>query len=458
MAREQFSTRLGFLLIAAGCAIGLGNVWRFPYITGLYGGAIFVLIYVIFLVCVGMPILSIELAVGRASRKTLGKSFETLKPGSKWYLNKFWMIPGNYILMAFYSLVSGWMLYYTVKVASGNIGNNLDQGSAGAIFNELLATPSIQFICTVILVVGSFIICGFGLRRGVERITKPLMLGLFALLIFLAARSFYLPGFKEGISYYLQPDFSKIDNITSFLNAISAAMGQAFFTLGLGVGSIQVFGSYMSKKHTIGREALTITTLDTIVALLAGFIIFPACFSYGVDAGQGPGLIFVSLVSVFSNMDYGNIWGGIFFLFLLFAAVSTLIAVFENIIAISMEIFGISRVKSVVWNCIVVIVLGIPCLLGYNYLSDVHPLGGNSTILDAYDFVLSKNILPFGALCYLLFISYKRGFGFDNFLKEVNEGQGIKIPGIAKWYYRFILPLVVALLFIQGYVEIFGNK
>ena len=436
MAREQFSSRLGFLLIAAGCAIGLGNVWRFPYITGQYGGAIFVLIYLSFLFLIGIPLLTMELSVGRASRRSLGKSFEELTPGSKWCINKFWMIPGNYILMSFYSLVTGWMLYYMLKVGSGNVEVNITQAQAGAIFNNLLASPNVMLMCTVFVVVLAFSVCAFGLKRGVERITKPMMLMLFGLLIFLAARSFTLPGFSEGVSYYLMPNFENMQK-SGILNALSAAMGQAFFTLGLGVGSIQIFGSYMSRDYSLGYEAFTITLLDTTVALLAGLVIFPACFSYAVEPGQGPGLIFVTLVTVFSNMEYGAIWGGIFFLFMLFAAVS--------------------RVKSVVINCVAILLLGLPCMYGYNYLSDIHPLGGESTILDTYDFILSNNILPFGTTCYVLYITLKRGWGFDNYLKETNHGKGLKIPKAAFNYYRFILPVVICALFIQGYVGVFGK-
>ena len=456
MAREQFSSRLGFLLITAGCAIGLGNVWRFPYITGQYGGAIFVLIYLCFLFLVGVPLLTMELSVGRASRYSLGRSFEALEPkGSSWHKNKYWMILGNYVLMSFYSLVTGWMFYYMIKVGSGNIATGINQEQAGAVFGNLLASPGTMFICTIIVVIGSFAVCALGLKRGVERITKPMMLLLFALLIFLALRSVWLPGFADGVSYYLMPSFDNMQR-EGILAALSAAMGQSFFTLGLGVGSIQIFGSYMSRDCTLGYEALVITLLDTTVALLAGLVIFPACFSYGVEPGQGPGLIFVTLVTVFSNMEYGAIWGGIFFLFMLFAAVSTLIAVFENIIAISIDLFNISRIKSVSINCIVILLLGLPCMLGYNYLENVHPLGGSSTILDTYDFVLSNNILPFGTTCYVLFVTIKRGWGYDNYLNETNTGRGFKIPGSARNYYRFFLPIVIFALFIQGYVNVFG--
>lgn len=456
MAREQFSSRLGFLLIAAGCSIGLGNVWRFPYITGEYGGAIFLVIYLFFLFLVGVPILTIELAVGRASRRSLGKSFEEISPNTKWNLNKFLMISGNYVLMAFYSLVTGWMFYYMIKVGSGAYTGVISRDEAGGLFGSMLADPASQFICTLIVVIGSFAVCACGLQKGVERITKPMMILLFVLLVFMAARSFILPGAKEGISYYLMPNFSNLKE-HGILNTLSAAMAQSFFTLGLGVGSIQIFGSYMNREHTLFSEGMTLTILNTVVAVLSGFIIFPACFSYGVQSDSGPGLVFISLVSVFSNMAYGQVWGAVFFLFMLFASVSTLIAVFENIIAICMEIFDISRVKSVVYNCIVIILLGIPCLLGYNLWSDIQPLGAGSTILDTYDFVLSKNILPYGTLCYILYVVLKRGWGFDNYLKEANTGIGIKIPLWALNYYKFVLPVVIVVLFLQGYVEIFGK-
>ena len=453
-SRESFSSRLGFLLITAGCAIGLGNVWRFPYITGQYGGAAFVFIYIAFLLLVGIPMLSIELAVGRASRKSLGSSFEALTPNSGFRKHKYWMIAGNYVLMSFYSLVTGWMLYYTIKMFSGAFGSNLDQAQAGAIFGSMLAEPTVQFVCTLLVTALSFSICAMGLRGGVERIAKPLMLLLFVLLVVLAVRSFTLPGFKEGMAYYLQPNFENMQQ-AGIAQTLSAAMGQAFFTLGLGVGSIQIFGSYMSKNCSLGYESVVIAILDTFVALLAGIVIFPACFSYGIEPGAGPGLIFVTLVSVFSHMAGGVFWGGLFFLFMLFAAVSTLIAVFENLIGICMDLFGMSRIRAVVVNFFAVIILGLPCMLGYNLLADVHPMGGDSTILDTYDFVLSENILPLGAMVYVLYVVLKRGWGFDNYLKEVNTGKGLKFSRVARNYYRIVLPLIIVALFVQGYIGIF---
>ena len=400
--------------------------------------------------------LSIELAVGRASRSSLGRSFENLTPNRNWKLNKYWMILGNYVLMAFYSLVTGWMLYYTVLVFTGTLDSQIDQSKAGAIFGDMLSKPAMQFLCTLIVTCGAFAICACGLKKGVERITKPLMVLLFLLLIFLSLRSFVLPGFKEGMTYYLMPNFENIEG-SGLMTTLAAAMGQAFFTLGLGVGSIQIFGSYMSKKYSLFYESAIITTLDTFVALLAGVVIFPACFSYGIEPGSGPGLIFVTLVSVFSNMELGWLWGGLFFLFMLFAAISTLIAVFENLIGISIDLFECSRVKAVVGNCLAVLILGLPCMFGYNLWSNIHPMGGESTILDTYDFVLSLNILPLGAMVYILYVVLKRGWGFSGYAKECNTGKGIKLPSWALWYYRIVLPLVVITLFVQGYIGMFAK-
>ena len=373
--REQFASRLGFILIAAGCSIGLGNVWRFPYITGAYGGALFVLVYIVFLIMLGIPLVTIELSVGRASRRSIGQSFEMLTPGKKWYLCKYFMITGNYVLMAFYTMVTGWMLYYTAKMISGSFtAKTMTQADSGALFNAMLSDPFTQIVCTLIVTVLGFTVCACGLQNGVERITKPIMVLLFVLLVFLSARSFFLPGFEAGIKYYLMPDFSKI-SADNFFEMLSVALGQAFFTLGLGVGSLQIFGSYMSSSKSITYEAAIITLLDTIVAILAGIVIFPACFSYDVEPGQGPGLIFVTLISVFSNMQAGQLWGSLFFMFMLFAAVSTLIAVFENIVGISIDAFNAQRRKAVVVNCIIIMLLSLPVILGFNVLSDVHPMG-----------------------------------------------------------------------------------
>lgn len=455
--REHFSSRLGFLLIAAGCAIGLGNVWRFPYITGQYGGAIFVFIYIFFLVVLGLPLLMMELAVGRASRRSLARSFEELSPNSKWHYNKFWMIAGNYVLLSFYSVVTGWMLYYCVKGFTGEFGVNSDAATAGHSFGHMLASPSDMLMNMLAVVAIAFTVCSMGLRKGVERITKPLMILLFALLFFLAIRSFTLDGFAAGIEYYLKPDLSKITDggAARVFEVLSAAMAQAFFTLSIGIGAIQIFGTYMDSQRTLASEGLSILCLDTTVALISGLVIFPACFTYGVEPGQGPGLIFVTLVSVFSHMANGALWGGLFFLFMLFAALSTLIAVFENIIAISMELFSTSRRRAVMGNFAAILIIGLPCLFGFNLLSWIQPLGEGSTILDLEDFIVTYNILPFGALIYAAFVTWRTGWGFDNFLKECNTGKGIKMPSWGLKYYRFVVPAVIVFLILNSYYSIF---
>ena len=455
--REHFSSRLGFLLIAAGCAIGLGNVWRFPYITGQYGGAIFVFIYIFFLVVLGLPLLMMELAVGRASRRSLARSFEELSPNSKWHYNKFWMIAGNYVLLSFYSVVTGWMLYYCVKGFTGEFGVNSDAATAGQSFGHMLASPSDMLMNMLAVVAIAFTVCSMGLRKGVERITKPLMILLFALLFFLAIRSFTLDGFAAGIEYYLKPDLSKITDggAARVFEVLSAAMAQAFFTLSIGIGAIQIFGTYMDSQRTLASEGVSILCLDTTVALISGLVIFPACFTYGVEPGQGPGLIFVTLVSVFSHMANGALWGGLFFLFMLFAALSTLIAVFENIIAISMELFSTSRRRAVMGNFAAILIIGLPCLFGFNLLSWIQPLGEGSTILDLEDFIVTYNILPFGALIYAAFVTWRTGWGFDNFLKECNTGKGIKMPSWGLKYYRFVVPAVIVFLILNSYYSIF---
>ena len=448
--REHFSSRLGFVLIAAGCAIGLGNVWRFPFIVGQYGGAIFVLLYLMFLFLFGVPLLTIELAVGRSSRRSLAQSFEILEEkGARWHLNKYWMILGNYVLMSFYTVVTGWMLFYCIKGFTGEFGDNTSADVAGESFVKMLSSPADMLTNMLCVISLGFGICAMGLRKGVERITKPLMLLLFALMIFLAIRSCTLPGFSEGISYYLAPN---LDNFSKYeiTEVLSAAMAQAFFTLSIGIGAIQIFATYAPSEHTLATESINIAVLDTLVAFVSGLIIFPACFS------QGPSLIFVTLVSVFSHMENGGIWGGLFFLFMTFAALSTLIAVFENIIAITMELLTTSRRRAVVGNFIVVITISLPCLFGFNYLSDVHPLGGSSSFLDLEDFIVSNNILPLGALCYVVFVTWKRGWGFDSYLKEANLGKGIKMPYWIKNYYRFILPVAIFVLVANGYRAVFG--
>lgn len=453
--REQFSSRLGFLLITAGCAIGLGNVWRFPYITGQYGGAIFVIMYLVFLLLIGVPLLTVELSIGRASRRSIARSYEILeKPGSRWHLNKFWQIPGSYVLMSFYGVITGWLLYYCVRTATGFFRAGTTQEVAVTRFNELLANPYIMFVCMISVIFVAFAIVACGVVKGVERITKPIMLLLFVLLIFMAIRSFWLPGFSEGISYYLNPSW---DNLTQhgLMEAMWAALGQVFFTLSVGQGSIEIFGSYMDKRHSLTSEAIYICILDTTVALLAGFVIFPACFSYSVEPGQGPSLLFISLTTVFSNMDGGWFWGSLFFVFMLFAALSTLIAVFESIISITIDVFAISRVKAVIGNFCVITLMSIPCILGFNYWSDFHPLGGSSTIMDLQDFIVSNNVLPIGSLVFLFFITAKTGMGFKRYREECNIGDGPKIPAYVEWYFKYFMPVIIILILVVGYYNIF---
>lgn len=454
--REQFSSRLGFLLITAGCAIGLGNVWRFPYIVGQYGGAIFVLMYLFFLLLIGVPLITVELSVGRASRRSIARAFEVLEaPGSKWHLNKFWMIPGSYILMSFYGVLTGWLLYYCFRTATGFFPSGSDQAYAVGRFNDLLANPYIMFVCMMTVICVAFSIVAMGVVKGVERITKPMMLLLFGLLIFMALRSFTLPGFSEGISYYLNPSWDSMKE-HGFKEAVWAALGQVFFTLSVGQGSIEIFGSYMDKRHSLTSEAIYICLLDTAVALLAGFVVFPACFSYDVEPGQGPSLLFISMTTVFSNMAGGWFWGSLFFMFMLFAALSTLIAVFESIISITMDVFSISRVKSVMINFVIITVMSIPCVLGFNVLSDFHPLGGTSTIMDFQDFIVSNNVLPIGSLVFLLFITARSGMGFKRYREECNIGDGPKIPAWIEWYFKYFIPAIIVLILVMGYVTLFG--
>ena len=455
--RSQFSSRLGFLLIAAGCAIGLGNVWRFPYITGQYGGAIFVLIYLIFLLGVGVPLLSVELSIGRASRRSIASAFNILEaPRTKWHINKYWLIPGSYTLMAFYGLITGWLLYYTYEFITGGIAPGLTQEVAGQKFGDLLQNPLTMFVCMTTVTVVCFVIVGLGVERGLEKITKPLMILLLVLLVFMSVRSVMLPGFAEGVSYYLKPDFSSIEK-NGLVEIVWAAMGQAFFTLSVGQGSIEIFGTYINKKHSLLSEGMWIAVLDTVVALLAGFVIFPACFSYGVQPDAGPSLLFVTMSTVFANMTGGYVWGMLFFLFMLIAAMSTLIAVYESIIAICMEVFGISRVKSVICNFIFIMLISMPALLGFNYLQDVHPFGFDS-FMDLEDFIVSNNTLPLGSLFMVLFITAKTGMGWKRYLAEANTGEGLKVRDhkFIFWYFHLVLPVIIAILVTVGYFKYFG--
>ena len=452
--RERFSSRLGFILISAGCAVGLGNVWRFPYITGQYGGAAFVLVYLIFLVLLGLPIMVMEFAVGRASQKSAARSFHVLEPaGTKWHLQGYACMAGNYLLMMFYTTVGGWMAAYIFKTLTGEF-KGLDSDGVAAVFNDMLARPGYMTFWMVLVVLLSFFICSLGLQKGVERITKAMMSCLFLILLILCIRSVTLPGASEGLRFYLIPDFTRFTE-NGVGNTIFAAMGQAFFTLSLGIGAMAIFGSYIGKDRTLTGETINICLLDTLVAFLAGLIIFPSCFAFGVDPGQGPGLVFITLPNIFNQMVGGRIFGVLFFVFMTFAAQSTIIAVFENIISFSMDLFGTSRKKTVLINGIAIILLSLPCVFGFNIWSGFQPLGAGSTIQDLEDFIVSNNLLPLGSMVYLLFCTSRYGWGWKNFLAEADTGKGVKFPVWARVYVSYILPLIVLFIFIMGYYQKF---
>lgn len=454
--RECFSSRLGFILISAGCAVGLGNVWRFPYITGKYGGAAFVLIYLLFLIILGLPIMVMEFSVGRASQKSAARSFHILEPkGSKWHFQSYACMAGNYLLMMFYTTVGGWMAAYIFKMLTREF-DGLDANGVNQVFSDMLARPGYMTFWMILIVLTSFFVCSLGLQKGVERITKFMMSCLFFILIILCIRSVTLPGASEGLRFYLIPDFSKMME-NGIGEVIFAAMGQAFFTLSLGIGAMAIFGSYIGKDRSLTGETLNICVLDTTVAFLAGLIIFPSCFAFGVDPGEGPGLVFVTLPNVFNKMTGGWIFGTLFFVFMTFAAQSTIIAVFENIISFSMDLFGTSRTKAVLVNGILIILLSLPCVLGFNLWSGIQPIGAGSTIQDLEDFIVSNNLLPLGSMVYLLFCTSRYGWGWDKFTKEADTGIGIKFPH-TRWvriYVSYILPLIVLFVFFMGYYQKF---
>lgn len=450
MNREGFKSRLGFLLVSAGCAIGIGNVWKFPYVTGENGGGVFVLFYLLFLVIMGIPVLTMELAVGRASRKSAILGYRALEPaGSKWHIHGWFCVAGCIMLMMYYTTVSGWMLGYFFKFAGGAFkGMSID--SVDSVFFNMLGSPSEMGIFMAITVVAGFLVCSFKLQSGLEKITKIMMLGLLALISVLAVHSLTLPGAGEGVKFYLLPDFKRAAE-AGLGNVITAAMNQAFFTLSLGIAAMEVFGSYMSREHTLTGEAARICALDTFVAIVAGLIIFPACFSFGVEPAQGPSLIFITLPRVFLSMAGGRLWGSLFFLFMSFASFSTVIAVFENLQANSMDNFGWSRKKATVINCVFILIVSLPCVLGYNLWSDVHIIGARD-ILDSEDFIVSNLLLPLGSLVYLLFCVTKWGWGFDNYLEEANAGKGLKMSRRFKPYFQFVLPALILIILIQGLV------
>lgn len=453
--RENLSSRLGFILLAAGCAIGLGNVWRFPYVVGENGGAAFVILYLVFLILFGMPIMVMEFSTGRASRQSIANSFKVLEPdGTKWHhFGKAAML-GNYVLMMFYTTIGGWVLNYLISIAKGKFEGQSPE-KIDTMFSQMLSDPYQSVIWMIMATIIGFAVCILGLENGVEKITKIMMSTLFIIMIALAIRSIMLDGASEGLKFYLMPNLSLIKE-RGILNVVFEAMAQAFFTLSIGMGGMTIFGSYTKKDRSLTGEVINITVLDTLVALISGLIIFPACSTFGVNVASGPKLVFVTLPNIFNRMFYGRLWGTLFFIFMFFAVMSTMIAVFENIVAFGMDLLKWSRKKSVIINAIVIIILSLPCALGSNLLSFVQPFGPGTGILDLEDFIVSNNILPIGCFVLVLFCTTRRGWGYDNFIEEANQGKGIKFPKKFKLYFKIVLPILILLILIQGYIAIFA--
>ncbi len=451
MKRESFKSRLGFILVSAGCAIGIGNVWRFPYVAGQNGGGIFVLFYLIFLVAMGLPVLTMELAVGRASRKSAVLGYKALeKPKSRWHIHGWVAMFGCYMLMMYYTTVSGWMVAYFFKFLKGDFRSGITADDTAAAFSGLLADPGQMAFWMVVTVVLGFLVCSRGLQNGLEKISKFMMSALLILIVVLAVHSFTLSGAGKGIEFYLIPNLDTVSDV-GIKNVITAAMNQAFFTLSLGVAAMEIFGSYMGKEHTLAGEGVKICALDTFVAIMSGLIIFPACFSYGVEVGAGPSLIFITLPNVFVNMTGGRVWGCLFFMFMTFASFSTVIAVFENIMSFAIDMFGWSRNKAALVNGVIILIASLPCVFGYNIWSDLNLIGGRD-VLDREDFIVSNLLLPIGSLVYLLFCVTKWGWGFEKYLDEANTGKGLNISKKLKPYFQFILPLLILFILIQGLV------
>lgn len=445
MARERLGSRLGFILLSAGCAIGVGNVWKFPWMTGQYGGGAFVLVYLLFLVILGLPVMVMEFSLGRASQSSPVRLYQKLeKPGQKWHIHGYAALAANFLLMMFYTSVAGWILYYFVSFLSGNM-TGISNEESEKLFGNMLASPVITVGFMAVVVVMGFIILSFGLQKGVERVTKYMMIALLLLMIILTVHSFTLDGAREGLTFYMKPDFSKIDS-----KVVVGAMNQAFFTLSLGIGSMAIFGSYIGKERSLMGESINILLLDTFVAIVAGLIIFPACFTFDVEPGAGPGLLFVAMAKVFNNMAGGRWWGSLFFLFMFFAAMSTIVAVFENILACVRELSGWGRIKTCIICGSAILFLSLPCALGYNLFSSFVPFASGSSVLDVEDFIVSNCMLPLGALCYVLFCVSKRGWGFENFMTEANSGKGLKVHKWMRYYMTFVLPVIITAVFVIG--------
>ncbi len=450
--REQLASRLGFLFLSAGCAIGLGNVWRFPFITGKYGGAVFLVAYLVFLLGMGLPILIMEFTVGRASRRNMSRAFRELKPGSKWSYFGCFSIIGSYALMMFYIPVAGWMMYYCWATVTGTLSVPVDQ--VPGVFSNLLASPGIMLFWTLVASLGCFGVCALGLQKGVERVVKFMMGGLLIIVVGLAVHSLTLPGSMKGVAFYLVPDLQRAMD-AGIMSLLNDAMNQAFFTLSIGIGAMCIFGSYLNRDNTLTKESVFIVSLDTFVAFMSGLIIFPACFAFGVQPDAGPGLIFITLPNIFNNMTGGRFWGALFFVFMSAAALTTVIAVMENIISHFMDTYEWTRKKAVKINCVVLTLCTLPCIFGFNIWSDIQPLGQGSTIMDLEDFIISNNLLPLGSLIFCLFCCQRYGWGWDKFIAEADTGAGMKFPKFLRFYLTWILPVVLLVIFVEGYIQKF---
>ena len=451
MERERLGSRLGFILISAGCAIGIGNVWKFPYLAGQNGGGAFVLIYLFFLIILGLPVMTMEFAVGRGSRKSPVHLYQQLEPkGTHWHIHGGVAMVGNILLMMFYTSVAGWMLQYFLKEASGTF-EGMSTDEVAGVFPAMCANPTAGVLAMVFVVVVGFLICSFGLQNGLERVTKVMMLLLLAIMVILAVHSIFMKDGAEGLVFYLKPDLGRLKQI-GVGNVVVDAMNQAFFTLSLGIGAMAIFGSYIGKEHALLGESVHVAALDTFVALTSGLIIFPACFAYGVNPDKGPGLIFITLPNIFNNMPFGRLWGSLFFVFMSFAAFSTVLAVFENIMACTMDLTGWSRRKAGIFNMILMIVLSLPCVFGFNLLSGIAPMGPDSSIMDLEDFIVSNLLLPGGSLIFVLFCTRKNGWGWDAFTAEANEGRGLKVAGWMRGYMTWVLPVIIAAILILGLI------
>ena len=454
MKREKFKSRIGFIFVSAGCAIGLGNVWKFPYMAGQYGGAVFLLFYLLFLLLLATPIMVCEFAVGRASGKSTAVSFDQLEPkGTKWHRLKWLGIAGNYLLMMFYSSVAAWLLYYTFAFAMGRFAG-LDAAGVQNFYADMTGSPLTMLLWTWLVVALGFFICGRGLQNGVERTSTVMMSGLLVLMVLLAVNSILLDGAEAGLRFFLLPDMAKVEEL-GLGNIIYGAMSQAFFTLSVGMGGMSIFGSYIDKQKSLAGEAVLISGLDTFVALMAGLIIIPACFSFGIEPNTGPPLIFITLPNIFLSLPMGRLIGTLFFVFLTFAAFTTIIGVYENIISYGMDLFGLSRKQSVHRNAAAMAVLVLPCIFGFNILSGFEPLGPGSTIMDAEDFLVSNNLLPLGAMVFVLFCTAKCGWGWQAFIAEADEGEGLKFPKKALGYMGLAVPVIISCIYLKGYYDMF---